>query len=141
VSGTEEALVLENQELLQIRTERWDRGHVEQRCDYAYPIPSVCAKASPGVSFLTEEEWLRGRFSCRGSGSRIRFLYLGPAFATLRGYAGLPLLAGGWLCMSVPPEEEDAVVSQTGTGWAACPGRPLSRQQAQGRGALPRGPP
>lgn len=25
--------------------------------------------------------------------------------------------------MSVPPEEEDAEVRQTGTGWAACPGR------------------
>lgn len=39
------------------------------------------------------------------------------------GHTGLLLPAGGWLCMWVPPEEEDdAVVSCTGLGGAACPG-------------------
>lgn len=31
--------------------------------------------------------------------------------AAVVGHTGFLLLAGGWLCMWVPPEEEDAVVS------------------------------
>ncbi|ELK03525.1 Pyruvate kinase isozyme M1 [Pteropus alecto] len=34
-------------------------------------------------------------------------------FSAISGYTGLPLLFRGWLCMSVPPKEEDAIVSQT----------------------------
>lgn len=37
--------------------------------------------------------------------------------------------------MSVPPKEEDAVVSQTGTGLAACPGGHRPEGQRQGRGS------
>ena len=72
-------------------------------------LPARTKASSDGVSFLTEEEWLSGRSYCRGSGSRTRLLYLGTAFPPVSGNAGLPLLAGGWLCMSVPPKEEDAL--------------------------------
>lgn len=107
-SGTNNTIALESQEPL-------DKGIVEIGALGAELtgccVLSACPEASDGVLSPTQEKWLSGRSYCRGSGSRTK-LYLGTAFPTISGYTGLPLLPRGWLCMSVPPKEEDAVVSQ-----------------------------
>lgn len=109
-SGTDDTIALESQEPFD------KKGKVEigaPRAELtACSVLSPCPEASDGVLFPTQEKWLCGRSYYRGSGSRIKLLYLGTAFATISGYTALPLLPGGWLCMSVPPKEEDAGVSQ-----------------------------
>lgn len=39
VSGTNEAIVVKNQELLEMRKERWEEGHVELSCERTCSIP------------------------------------------------------------------------------------------------------
>lgn len=39
--------------------------------------------------------------------------------------------------MSVPPKEEGAVVSQSGTAWAACPGRHCPEGSVEGEQLFP----
>lgn len=137
-SGTNDTIALESQEPLD------KKGKVEIGAPgaelTACSVLSACPEASDGVLFPTQEKWLCGRSYSRGSGSRIKLLYLGTAFATISGYTGLPLLPGGWLCMSVPPKEEDAVVSQPDRA-----GRHVLAGTVQAasmrRGALPRGGP
>lgn len=57
MSGTKETIVLENQELLKMRKERWagDLGSSGVTVPTPSPWPG---RASHGVSFLTEEKWL-----------------------------------------------------------------------------------
>lgn len=136
VFGTNKTIVLENQELLEMK------GKVGIGClelsVAACSSPSACTRASDGISFLTEEKWPWGRSYCRGSGSRIRLLYLGTAFGTVSGSTGLPLLAGGWLCMSA--SRRGGCRSESDWhGLGRMSRQALSRRPVQGRGALPRG--
>lgn len=58
------------------------------------PQPVAHTEAWAAVSFLTEGQWLWGRYCFKGSGSRVRLLSLSMVFTPVIGFARLLLLAG-----------------------------------------------